>query len=39
MMNEMDDDRQLVRRYLAGEESAFETLLTQKAQRPGLRIH
>ena len=38
MMNEMEDDRQLVSRYLSGEESAFETL-TQKTQRSSLRIH
>ena len=33
MMNKMDDDRQLVSRYLAGEESAFETLLTKHRDR------
>jgi RNA polymerase sigma factor (sigma-70 family) len=33
MMNEMEDDRQLVRRYLSGEESAFETLLRRHRDR------
>jgi len=32
-MNEMEDDRQLVRRYLSGEESAFETLLRRHRDR------
>jgi RNA polymerase sigma factor (sigma-70 family) len=33
MMNEMEDDRQLVSRYLSGEESAFETLLRRHRDR------
>lgn len=33
MMNEMDDDRQLVSRYLAGEEAAFEILLRRHKDR------
>lgn len=32
-MNEMEDDRQLVSRYLSGEESAFETLLRRHRDR------
>jgi len=33
MINAMDDDRQLVSRYLAGEESAFEVLLNRHKDR------
>lgn len=33
MMNEMVDDRQLVSQYLAGKESAFETLLIRHRDR------
>ena len=33
MMNEMEDDRQLVSRYLSGKESAFETLLRRHRDR------
>lgn len=33
MMNEMEDDCQLVSRYLAGEESAFEVLLRRHKDR------
>lgn len=33
MMNAMEDDRQLVGRYLAGEESAFEVLLRRHKDR------
>ena len=32
-MNEMDDDRQLVSQYLAGDESAFEALLRKHKSR------
>lgn len=32
-MNEMEDDRQLVSRYLSGKESAFETLLRRHRDR------